>query len=421
MVNDKLQKYDEQNGGMKKYVFDNVNKDGNFDRIDKDSRAMETQVRQYLDNILHYQLSDIDDQNNNNSKNLKGSNNFQKLSTLLNFGLAVEKLRNNLKNSGCLNKNKDGLIYGNPDEVKLDKKVLQKYFAYETYNTVHNNFRYKRPKTEMEEIEEEFDEDTEVAKPIPGTNEIQLYDKKTTTLTKKFVKFDKKIHKYTYFLNGCRSVLVKDLLYILGGADKEKNPTKIAYIYNIKTNELKLMPQMINPHSYHSVQFLNFYKSIIVVGGENCSSCEIYDLNLGKWNSLPDLNIPRAHSNLYLDKYTHAIYSFFGIIGDITEKNNYIDVIECLDLKMLALGWCKVEYNNKAEMDFKSGYNKLLPVSPEMILFYGAQNLRNLVKKAAIYIIPKFEMVKIDNKIYAEIQEASKKSLKLSKILSIYV
>lgn len=178
---------------------------------------------------------------------------------------------------------------------------------------------------------------------------------------------------------------------------------------------------MINPHSYHSVQFLNFYKSIIVVGGENCSSCEIYDLNLGKWNSLPDLNIPRAHSNLYLDKYTHAIYSFFGIIGDITEKNNYIDVIECLDLKMLALGWCKVEYNNKAEMDFKSGYNKLLPVSPEMILFYGAQNLRNLVKKAAIYIIPKFEMVKIDNKIYAEIQEASKKSLKLSKILSIYV
>ena len=421
MVNDKLKKYDEQNCGMKKYVFDNVNKDGNFDKIDKDSRAMETQVRQYLDNILHYQLSDKDDQSNNNSKSLKGSNNFQKLSTLLNFGLAVEKLRNNLKNSGCLNKNKDGLIYGNPDDVKLDKEVLQKYFAYETYNTVHNNFRYKKPKTEMEEIEEEFDEDTEVAKPIPGTNEIQLYDKKTTTLTKKFVKFDKKIHKYTYFLNGCRSVLVKDLLYILGGADKEKNPTKIAYTYNIKTNELKLMPQMINPHSYHSVQFLNFYKSIIVVGGENCSSCEIYDLNLGKWNSLPDLNIPRAHSNLYLDKYTHAIYSFFGIIGDITEKNNYIDVIECLDLKMLALGWCKVEYNNKAEMDFKSGYNKLLPVSPEMILFYGAQNLRNLVKKAAIYIIPKFEMVKIDNKIYAEIQEASKKSLKLSKILSIYV
>jgi hypothetical protein len=335
--------------------------------------------------------------------------------------LAVEKLRNNLKNSGCLNKNKDGLIYGNPDDVKLDKEVLQKYFAYETYNTVRNNFRYRRPKTDMEEIEEEFDEDTEVAKPIQGTNEIQLFDKKTTTLTKRFVKFDKKKHKYTYFLNGCRSVLVKDQLYILGGADKEKIPTKIAYIYNIKTNELKLMPQMINPHSYHSVQFLNFYKSIIVVGGENCSSCEIYDLNSGKWSSLPDLNIPRAHSNLYLDKYTHAIYSFFGIVGDITEKNNYIDVIECLDLKMLALGWCKVEYNNKAEMDFKSGYNKLLPVSPEMILFYGAQNIRNLVKKAAIYIIPKFEMVKIDNKIYAEIQETSKKSLKLSKILSTYI
>ena len=55
-----------------------------------------------------------------------------------------------------------------------------------------------------------------------------LYDKKTTSLTKKEVSFDKKKHKYLQFLNGCRSVLVKDMLYILGGVDQEKKPTKIA-------------------------------------------------------------------------------------------------------------------------------------------------------------------------------------------------
>ena len=250
---------------------------------------------------------------------------------------------------------------------------------------------------------------------------MQLYDKRTTTMTKKIVKFEKKKHKYTYFLNGCRSALVKDVLYILGGVDKEKKPTKMAYAYYIKTNELKLMPEMLSPHAYHSVQFLDYYKSIIVVGGENCSSCELYDFNTGLWRGLPELNIPRATCSLYLDKFTHAVYSFFGIIGNITEKNNFTDVIECLELKRLSLGWCKVEYNNKAEMDFKSGYNNIISLSPEMLLIYGAQNMRDFVKKAAVYLIPKFEIVKIDNRIYAEIKETSKYSRKLSKILDNYI
>ena len=72
-------------------------------------------------------------------------------------------------------------------------------------------------------------------------------------------------------------------------------------------------------------------------------------------------------------------------------------------------------------MDFKSGYNKILPISPEMILIYGATNMRDFVKKAAVYIIPKFEIVKIDNKIFKEIKETSKYSRKLSKILSTYI
>ena len=72
-------------------------------------------------------------------------------------------------------------------------------------------------------------------------------------------------------------------------------------------------------------------------------------------------------------------------------------------------------------MDFKSGYNKILPLSNEMILIYGATNMRDFIKKAAVYIIPKFEIVKIDNKIFKEIKENSIHSRKLSKILSSYI
>ena len=425
MVSDKLKKYNEKIDSMRKYIFDMVNKDGNFDKIDKDNRVAETNIKQRFDNILNYQLSDKDEALSIKSKNEKLNNNLHRLS--LYFG---QKIRNSIKNqqttgSNITNKNdKVGQlekIYEKPEDIKLDKDVLQKYFAYETYNTVHNNFRYKKPKNDIEKIEEEFDEDIDIAKPIPGTNEMQLYDKKTTTLTKKTVKMEKNKHKYTYFLNGCRSVLIKDMLYILGGVDKEKNTTKMAYVYYLKTNELKLMPEMLKPHAYHSVAFLDYYKSIIVLGGENCVSCELYDLNTGLWRALPDMNIPRAHCNLYLDKFTHAVYTFFGIIGDITEKHNYTDVIEVLELKRLALGWSKIEYNNRAEMDFKSGYNKILPLSSEMILIYGATNMRDFVKKAAVYLISKFEIVKIDNSIFKEIKENSKNSRKLSKILSTYI
>ena len=69
--------------------------------------------------------------------------------------------------------------------------------------------KIKKKKKNFEELEEEFDGDVDIVKPIPGTNEMQIYDKKSMGIVKKVVKFDKKIHKYTYFLNGCRTLLIK--------------------------------------------------------------------------------------------------------------------------------------------------------------------------------------------------------------------
>ena len=430
MIIDKLNKYTEKINAMKKYIFDMVNKDGGFDTIDKDNRVAETHIKQRFDNILNYQLSDKDEALTVKTKSGKGTKNLHRLSMYINAGLSSIKLKNTLQSisngsdnnntSVKHNDNKLHIIYESPDDIKLDKEVLQKYFSYETYNTIHNYFRYKKPKKEIENIDN-LEDEIDIAKPIAGKNEILLYDKKTTSLVKKSVNFDKKKHQYLYFLNGCRSVLVKDMLYILGGVDQEKNVTKLAYVYYIKTNELKVMPEMLKPHAYHSVEFLDYYKSIIVIGGENSNACEIYDLNTGLWRELPDLNIPRAHCNLYLDKFSNIIYTFFGVVGDITEKNNYTDVIECLELKRIALGWNVIDYQNKAEMDFKSGYTKILPLSNEMILIYGATNMRDFIKKAAVYLIQKFEIIKIDNNIFKEIKEKSKYSRKLSKILSSYI
>ena len=417
-INHKISKYDKKIEDMKNIIFEKVNKRGGFEDIERDNRIANTQIATRFEYILNNQLIDEDEATTIKSLMTKGKKNRK-------YGAGASKAASiitssKMRGGGTLmtGAGKDNLllnlakIYESPDEIKLNKDILQDYFIYEALNFVKNNFRKK--KNILDELNEEFDGEVDIAKPIPGTNEMQCYDKKTNSIVKKPVKFDKKIHKYTYFLNGCRTLLIKDKLYIIGGVDKENQTTKVAYAYFIRTNELKALPDMLKPHAYHAVDFLDYYKSIVVVGGENISSCELYDMNTGEWRDLPEMKIPRAHCGIYLDKMNHAIYSFFGVVGNITDKNNYTDVLECLELRKMALGWYKIDYNNKAEMNFKSGINKILPLTPEMVLVYGATNMRDFAKKSAVYLIPKQEMIKIDNRIFNEIREASKKSKKLS-------
>ena len=420
-INYKIAKYNTEIENLKKKIFDKVNKVGGFSEIEKDNLVLCTQIGTNFENILNHQLIDEDEATTIRSMMVKGKK-FKKYGSGVSKAvsmISLSKMKGGTAFTVAPSKNPTNLniqkVFDTPDEIKLNKDVLQTFFNYETLNMFKNNF--KKKKEEYYDIDE-YDGEVDIVKPIPATNEMQCYDKKSRMVVRKAVKFDKKVHKYLYFLNGCRTILVKDRLYILGGVDKEKNVTNLAYVYYIRTNELKTMPDMIYPHAYHSVEFLDYYKSIVVIGGENIGTCEIYDMHSGIWRKLPDMKVPRAHCGIYLDKINNSIYSFFGVIGSITEKNNYTDVVECLELRKIALGWYKIDYNNKAEMDFKSGINKILPLTPDMVLIYGATNIRDFAKKSAVYSIPKQEMMKIDNKIFNEIREASKNSKKLSSMFN---
>ena len=415
IINDKISKYNDQIENMKRKIMEKVNKKGNFDDVEKENKISGTHLNLKFENILNNQLIDKDEAKTIISKSKKQ---YKRTTT----GSKYTTPRSGIRHTGT---NVEGekmpvipeKIYNSSDEVKLDKAALQDFFAYEALNVVNKHFRIKKSKKE-DEVEVDLDE-IDLAKPIPGKAEVQVYDRKTMSIVKKNIKFEKSKHKYMNFLNGCRSVLIKDRLYIFGGVDKENNVTKVAWVYYIKENDLKPMPDMLHPHAYHGVQFLDYYKSIVVIGGENCGFCELYDMKTGLWRDLPEMKIPRAHSILYLDKITHKLYSFFGILGKIAERNNnYSDSLECLEFRKLALGWNKVEYNNRAEISFRTGINQILPLNPDMLLIYGGSSMREFIKKAAIYILQKNEMAKIDNRMFNEIRIASKKSKKLSKILS---
>ena len=419
IIYDKIAKYNEQIENMKRKIMEKVNKKGNFEDVERDNKISGTHLNLKFENILNNQLIDEDEAKSMISKSKRQN----RKTTSGSKGPIYTTPRASIKHTSTIGEG-DKLsaipekIYNNCDEVKLDKASLQDYFAYEALNVVDKNFRIKKSKKE-EEVGIDFDEEVDLAKPIPGKAEVQVYDRKSLNIVKRTIKFDKSKHKYLNFLNGCRSILIKDRLYIFGGVDKENNTTKIAWVYYIKENELKPMPDMLHPHAYHGVQFLDYYKSIIVIGGENCTFCELYDMKTGQWRDLPEMKIPRAHCILYLDKMTHKLYAFFGILGKIAERNNnFSDALECLEFRKLALGWNKIEYNNRAEISFRTGINQILPLNPEMLLVYGGSSMREFIKKAAVYVLPKNEMVKIDNRMFNEIREASKKSKKLSKILS---
>ena len=402
-IYDKIEKYNENIDKMKKHVMEKVNQKGTFEDIDKESKVSCSKLNLKFEAILENQLITEEEAAQTLKSARKGKHTPRK------------SLTKTLTRRNTFPENEK--IYKNLDEIRLDNISLQDYFAYETLHVADQNFRLK--KKIIKELDEDFDEEVDLAKPIPGRQEILVYDKKTRQLVKKNVKFEKNKHKYLNFLTGCRTVLIKDKLYIFGGVDKENTVTKIAYVYYTKTNELYTMPEMLKPHAYHSAQFLDYYKSIIIVGGENSTSCELYDLSTGLWRELPDLKIPRACCSLYLDKITHIMYAFFGILGKISEKNNnFCDALECLEFRKIALGWTKVEYNNRAEISFRNGINQLLPLNPEMLLFYGGSSMRDFIKRAAVYILSKQEMVKIDNRMFNEIRELSNHSRKLSKILS---
>ena len=419
LIYDKISSYNDRIENMKRKIMEKVNKKGNFEDVEKDNKVSGTKLNLKLEHILNNQIVDQDEA----KTILKTKKTIKRTLTSGSKGPFLTSPRSGLKRleTGIYGERANIVrdkVYTNFDEVKLDKEALQDFFAYEALNLVDEKFRIKKSK-KQQEAEFVFDEDVDLAKPIPGKAEIQIYDRKTRNIIKKSVKFDKNKHKYLTFLTGCRCVLIKDKLYIFGGVDKENNITKVAWVYYIKENELKLMPEMLHPHAYHSVEFLKYYKSIIIIGGQNSGFCEIYDMKTGLWKDLPSLKIPRAHCILYLDKITHILYAFFGILGKIAEKNNnFSDALECLEFRKLALGWQRVDYNNRADISFRTGINQMLPLNPEMILVYGGSSMREFVKKSAVYILPKQEMAKIDNRMFNEIREASKKSKKLSKILS---
>lgn len=404
-IEDKLMIYSHKIDLIKKNIYDKVNRRGGFDNIKKTNKILNESLKRKYFNLFELDYSDKTRKTTIDIKSMKK----YKTPEELKLDMHQKKSIDNTFPSETTRK-----IFNSINDVCLNSKCLQNFYTFEIVNMIiinnfaNNQIQEKLPnKTEIEYDNESYDK----IQPIPGTNEIQIFNKKSGTIIKKNVKFNNSNHKYSYFLNGCRSILINDSLYIFGGVSKEKTESKISYIYSIKNNELSLIPEMLKPHSYHSIQYIDNYNSILVIGGEYNNSCELFNINANTWVNLPDMNYFKANCSIYFDKTHEVIYTFFGKSGKITDRDNYLDVIESLDFRQSPLEWKKIKYNNKAEMNVKNEYIKISPISDDMIVINGGKNGR------CIYLINKKEIVKFNRKIYEQIMKNTKKSEEVMKVL----
>ena len=398
----------------KNFIMLDSDDDTNYTVFNKDNIYLNrnTEKINKLKNLL-----DLNNKNNNQNikvktkrsnsmkkyKNLNSNNNItNNRYNYLNTNTGVEGNYNNLilnnKNLGLNNINNNFNNNLNTSIGKNDQIDTNQYNIKSVSYLSHYSNRYNSLK--------------ERAKPLIGTNQIQLFSPINQRMIRKITTLNKDEHGYNLFPEGCRHILIEDNLYIIGGTNHVRLPISIVLVYNILTGVLKRLPDLNTSHSYHSVEYLENFDSILCIGGENSSSCEIMNLENNKWFKLPNLNIPRANCNIYFNSITSELFVLFGICGIMSERiNNYCDSIEVLVINDLSQGWLKVDYYKTPGLNLKVNYCMTLPFTRNQLVIYGGSNMRTFRQSIfALFHMLKSECIKVDTQTMELIKLEEKKS-----------
>lgn len=321
-----------------------------------------------------------------------------------------EILRENIKIKEMLKRRED---------VNLAIPVIKKYYAFDILEYVKKNFAKINKSSHLLSGNYSAVSQDDNIRIFEGTADIQIYDRDKRKIIRKTIEIDKKIFGSSTFHIGSRTFFTGDRLYITGG--KDINGDKRAFwVYNISENKLLKLFDMNFARSFHTIIYNESLRGLIVFGGENNATCEMYDFYLNIWSQLPEMNFARANPQIYIDKVGTYAFSICGILGNIVSPS-YSDNIELLDLVDLNKGWAIVDYNNKSNVDLRMRENRIYPLNEDNLLIYGANESRTVNKVYVIFNLRNFEMatVHVDDleevKLLSTLPKPNKDLLKESK------
>ena len=379
----------------------------NFEKIDVNNTDIYYNIIN-KDNIYlnkERQSNNLKDMNN---KNINNNNNKRGTSSKKYKFNNTNNTNNRLMPNYYTNRTKPNNRYEPNNNLEKEKFDIEKMDPSNQYNIKSVSY--------LSNYTNRYNSLKEIAKPIIGSNQIQLFFQKSQKIIRKTTSLNKEEHGYSLFPEGCRHILIENNLYIIGGTNHVRQPINIVLCYNILFGTLKRLQDMVFPHSYHTVEYLENFDSIICIGGENSNQCEIMDLENKKWIKLPNLNNPRGNANIYYNNLTSELFVLFGICGIMCEKINYSDSIEVLELKDIDKGWIIVDYYKTPGLNLKLNYCMTIPFTKEQLLIYGGSNMRSFSKN--IYAL--FHMIKNEcNKVDTQTMELIKLEEKKSRLVDL--
>ena len=374
----------------------------NFEKIDVNNTDIYYNIMN-KDNIYlnkERQSKNLKDMNN---KNINNNNNKRGTSSKKYKFNNTNNTNNRLMPNYYTNRTKPNNRYEPNNNLEKEKFDIEKMDPSNQYNIKSVSY--------LSNYTNRYNSLKEIAKPIIGSNQIQLFFQKSQKIIRKTTSLNKEEHGYSLFPEGCRHILIENNLYIIGGTNHVRQPINIVLCYNILFGTLKRLQDMVFPHSYHTVEYLENFDSIICIGGENSNQCEIMDLENKKWIKLPNLNNPRGNANVYYNNLTSELFVLFGICGIMCEKINYSDSIEVLELKDIDKGWIIVDYYKTPGLNLKLNYCMTIPFTKEQLLIYGGSNMRSFSKNIyALFHMIKNECNKVDTPTMELIKLEEKKA-----------
>ena len=321
------------------------------------------------------------------------------------------KIANNAFNNYSNNKTIQNYIKMKQNQLEQNRLSNNNLNKLDLENTDPSNQYNMKSVSYLSNYTNRYNSLKEIAKPIIGTNQIQLFFPKSQRIIRKNTSLNKEEHGYSLFPEGCRHILIENNLYIIGGTNHVRQPINFVLVYNVLFGTLKRLPDMVFNHSYHTVEYLENFDSIISIGGENSNQCEIMNLEDKKWRKLPSLYYSRANANIYYNNLTSELFVLFGICGIMCDKINYSDSIEVLELNNIKKGWIIVDYYKTPGLNLKVNYCMTMPFTKEQLLIYGGSNMRSFTKNIyALFHMTKNECNKVDTQAMELIKLEEKKS-----------
>lgn len=304
------------------------------------------------------------------------------------------------------------------EDINLSVTTLRRYYSYLFLEFVRKTFFKTNQGCSLNLLEDSNQKDELIIKDsirvFEGTCDIQIYCRNKRKLIKNTITLEKKVHGISVFPSGARLFYTKDRVYITGGKDCNQE-YKLFLMYSIKENRIYRLPDLVHARSYHTMVYHENLKNLLVFGGENNKTCEMFDFFLNTWNEIPDLNLPRANISIYIDKIGTFAYAFCGTTGSIA-NGHHCDAIELLDLVDMNQGWARVDYQNKANVDLKFSHTGVYPLTDDKLLIYGASDSRRMQKCFVIFNLRTFDVTKIDKELLENLRLNAIKNPELSKI-----